>query len=535
MALVTLLTSPQAVLAFGGALLLLPLVYYASLAIYNIYFHPLAHYPGPILARASHLWRLKGYLYGTEAHDILEAHNKYGGVVRLAPDELSYVSPIAWKQIYGHKTAGQPECPKDPGHHADLKIQTILNADQEYHGVLRRLLAHSFSDKALREQESVLLEYADIMVRRIGEEGQSGARAVDIVEWYNFFTFDVIGYLTYGETFGCLSSSELHPWIDLMFVMVKQKAFYQCLHRLPSFLRPAFNHFFRPAGRQTTTTDKIQNRIHYETKTLDLVFKLIEAYKDGKMSFEQLESNTMVLIVGGAETTATLLSGNAIYLIIFWSPPSSFSCDSVLLPSNGWPTYIGATYYLLTNPASLARLTKEVRTTFASPADINLTSVNGCPYLLACLEEALRVYPPSPQTHTRKAPRGGVEIDGQFVPENTTIGVPIYAACHSFLNFGAPDKFIPERWLGNEESSASFARDRKDAAQVFSVGPRACIGRNLALLEMRLVMAKLLWHYDLKDCSSGNGNGSNVWADQRMYMLWDKPPLMVKLVKRDSE
>lgn len=149
-----------------------------------------------------------------------------------------------------------------------------------------------------------------------------------------------------------------------------------------------------------------------------------------------------------------------------------------------------------------------------------MTRVNTCKYLSACLEEALRIYPPSPATHARYVPPGGMTIDGQYMPEGMAVGIAINAVCNSPLNFKDPEKFVPERWTGEDPA---YKNDRIEAAQVFSLGPRNCIGRNLAYLEMRLVIAKLVWNFDLENSTPGD------WRDQKIYMVWDKPPLMTKL------
>jgi len=189
------------------------------------------------------------------------------------------------------------------------------------------------------------------------------------------------------------------------------------------------------------------------------------------------------------------------------------------------PWYAGVTYYLMTYPRTLKKLSDEIRGKFSSADEITMTSVNSCRYLSACLEEALRIYPPSPATHARYVPPGGATIDGHYVPEGTAVGIAINAICNSPLNFKNPLVFVPERWTGED---SMYADDHKDAAQVFSTGPRNCIGRNLAYLEMRLVIGKLIWHFDLENCTSAN------WRDQKIFMVWDKPPLMAKLtpVKR---
>ena len=63
--------------------------------------------------------------------------------------------------------------------------------------------------------------------------------------------------------------------------------------------------------------------------------------------------------------------------------------------------------------------------------------------------------------------------------------------------------------------------------QPFSVGPRNCLGRNLALAEMRLILARMLWNFDIELCPK-----SDSWIDQKIKTLWIKLPLMCKLTVR---
>lgn len=96
-----------------------------------------------------------------------------------------------------------------------------------------------------------------------------------------------------------------------------------------------------------------------------------------------------LLIIAGSETTATLLSG--------------------------------VTYLLTTKPEALRRLTEEVRSTFQTEEEIDFTSVSSLQYMLACLDEALRIYPPAPLGLPRQTPKGGATIAGHFVPEDVSI------------------------------------------------------------------------------------------------------------------
>jgi cytochrome P450 len=122
-------------------------------------------------------------------------------------------------------------------------------------------------------------------------------------------------------------------------------------------------------------------------------------------------------------------------------------------------------------------------------------------------------------------PEGGATINGEFVPEGTAVSIPIYAASRSPANWAQPDSFIPERWTGEDPR---FQDDLREASQPFSFGPRNCIGMNLAYVEMKIIIARLVWHFDLENATEGD------WIDQRVYMTWEKAPLWVKLhpVKR---
>ena len=106
------------------------------------------------------------------------------------------------------------------------------------------------------------------------------------------------------------------------------------------------------------------------------------------MTFEEMASHASLLIIAGSETTATLLSG--------------------------------ATYELATHPEVLAKLAAEVRAAFPSEDDISIAGTSSLPYLLAVLDESLRIYPPVPGASPRKIAKGGDTIVDQFVPEDVS-------------------------------------------------------------------------------------------------------------------
>ncbi|GFF77557.1 benzoate 4-monooxygenase cytochrome P450 [Aspergillus lentulus] len=217
------------------------------------------------------------------------------------------------------------------------------------------------------------------------------------------------------------------------------------------------------------------------------------------LSQEELEENANVLILAGSETTATVLSG--------------------------------VTYWLLRTPDALDKVMREVRAAFASEKDITFNQITAkLPYKLACLNEAFRLYPPV---------LGGLQrwtevptwISGYRVPANTKVSVHPLSAYSSPRNFHQADRFLPERWLPEaiEDHASPFFSDNRAVFQPFSIEPRKCLGRNLAYIEMRVILARVLWSFDLELCKD-----SRDWKDQKVFVICERGSLMCKLTMRDD-
>lgn len=153
---------------------------------HNVYFHPLSKYPGPPLAALSRLWYCWHCLGGNLIYVLHDLHQRYGDVVRIAPDELSYINPDAWNEVYGHRV-GKPEMVKDPVFYSSISSGpgSIINAERSRHGHLRKQMSHGFSEKALRGQEHVIRSYADLMIQRLQENAKESNPTVDMVSWFN--------------------------------------------------------------------------------------------------------------------------------------------------------------------------------------------------------------------------------------------------------------------------------------------------------------------------------------------------------------
>ncbi|KAJ0332138.1 hypothetical protein COL5a_001841 [Colletotrichum fioriniae] len=181
-----------------------------------------------------------------------------------------------------------------------------------------------------------------------------------------------------------------------------------------------------------------------------------------------------------------------------------------------------ATYYLLRNPACLLRLQAEITDRFSSFEEINATAARQLPYLQAVINEGLRLYAPGSQGFPRLSP--GMKVGDIYVPAGAEVFTHAWTLTHSEEYFSDPKSFKPERWLDAESA------DVREASQPFSMGPRGCLGQNFAYMEINLILAKMLWKYELELVDKE----LNWEQESQLHVMWWKPALMVRFTQRKS-
>ncbi|PVI05781.1 cytochrome P450 [Periconia macrospinosa] len=464
--------------------------------IYNVLFHPLRKYPGPKLAAATDLLHAYYSIKGAEIDWTARMHEQYGEVVRLGPNKLSYTKPEAWRDITGHRTGGRQENSKDPNFYTpDLNGEYNLAGtfDSKDHGKIRRVFSNAFSDKALKLQEGLIRGYVNKLVSNMKDTVEENPSArMNGVKLYNCTTFDVMGDLTFGESLGMLESSEYTPWVRAVFDSIKIAAIFRILVTCCPWVGRLMEAFMPKSLRDLRqshfdhTIQRVNRRLENDGDSHKPdIWSLVLTKGQEVLAVPQMHANAAMFMIAGTETTATLLSG--------------------------------LTYLLLKHPEKMRKVVDEVRSlTFD---DLSLDTLPQLPYLNACFEEGLRCYPPVPNGLPRETPKGGNVICGEWVPEKTAVFVSPKAAFSSEKNFKDAKSFVPERWLPN----TGYENDKREVFQPFSFGPRNCLGKNLAYHEMRIILATVLWHFDLELCPE-----SNAWMEQETYVFWEKPPLWIK-------
>ena len=221
--------------------------------------------------------------------------------------------------------------------------------------------------------------------------------------------------------------------------------------------------------------------------------------QNNKFNYHELLSSARLLMLAGSDTTST-----AICSIFF---------------------------HLTRNPRVYDKLAKEIREIFSSAEEIRYgLTISNCQYLHACIWEGLRMTPAGPSDLPREVMAGGHTIDGVFYPQGTLVGAPSYPVHYHEETFGDPFTFRPERWIPNEEEgyTAEDVSRLKDAFRPFSMGPGVCSGKNLAMYEMQLVFARMIYSFDVRrppedKTNLGGGNPKLGWMrhDKNHYQISD--------------
>jgi len=428
-------------------------------------------------------------------------------VVRIAPDEITTISPGAWKDIY----AGKPLLPKDPYSQTPPlnEAHSLFTAADDTHRRIRGAMINAYSDKALRDQSPIVEWHADQLIARLRREfDKSPDGVVDLQRFVGYATFDTVTDLSFGESFGGLEGDHENSQIEAFFFHAKYSTIRNCLSRFAP-LDIFLGLFLLGKTRKTrtrnwaTATAKIERRLAKGDMTgvrsdflTPVVGRIDDSGKKG-VTKKELITNGLAFVIANCQLTTVALST--------------------------------ALFLLHRDVSKWESLVEEVRDRFASESDITVQSTQGLPYLEAVINETLRLRHPTPISLPRVVPREGRTIDGQFIPGNTVIGINLQNIQTSPTCWVEPQGFHPERFLASTHSlyHDRFEKDVKEAFMPFSTGSRNCIGAKVFLAQARVILARIGWEFNLMMAA-----GQERWLDQKAYLVFEPKPLYFKLISR---
>ena len=185
---------------------------------------------------------------------------------------------------------------------------------------------------------------------------------------------------------------------------------------------------------------------------LSLMMSATDKQGEGLSDIE-LKDRMMTLLVAGHDTTATALS---------------------------W-----ALYWVHRLPEVKQKLLAELD---SLDPDADPLAISHLPYLTSVCNETLRIYPVAIVAFLRFA-KSSIKIMGHQFEAEELLAPTIYLTHHREDLYPEPKQFKPERFLERQYTTYEFLP--------FGGGNRRCIGYALALLEMKLVLAKILTRWDL--------------------------------------
>ncbi len=240
------------------------------------------------------------------------------------------------------------------------------------------------------------------------------------------------------------------------------------------------------------TEEKIGRRIALQGSDHQRDF-FDDALEGGELSDDEVKGQAGVMIIAGSETVATTLSA--------------------------------AMYFLVRHPACRGALAREVRGAFAfasSAPAITADAVANLPYLNGVVEETLRIFATVPFGLPRTSP--GELVDGEYIPEGVEVSSANWQLGHDPRYWKDPWSFKPERWIGEG------CGDKTNVYYPFGYGPRSCIGEALAYMELRIILASMVFAYDWEWV-----NTELDWFKSiRFYGMWEKPAVIVKFHPRNE-
>ncbi|KAE8358132.1 cytochrome P450 [Aspergillus caelatus] len=487
----------------GARLAALTVTFALFIPVLNYFRDPkgLRQYPaaGPFgLAALTPLWVTYYSFLGIRWTKIEEAHARLGSVVRISPNHLSFSDPHAYKEIYGHrakivKDVFYSNMAGDTPNMAD----TVDPAD---HARKRKYFANIFSAKNVgmlepRVQECTQKLLDCLKVKSKGlkvagtdrfEVGPDGS--FDVRPWLNMFTYDAISSMMWSSSFGFLDRGDdmcvaeapdgktrivrametfqRSVWFAVFSAHLPRFA-YNAIHLLASSTK------WGKAGADFSNIArfKTNERMKNFPEEPD-IFSQFPLRKDEKgrppLPMWEIVAESTVMMNAGNDTTQTTLANNI--MILATNPKVQNKLRTILLadvPPNEQPV---ASY------STLSQIS----------------------FLRAVIDETFRVFTPQKFGLPRRTLMNSNIVGNQIAPE-VTVSSPLSELHFNPDLFSKPHEWIPERWLADNPDFTSEERQNlKDFVLPFTAGTRACIGRNLAYMEVSIALAALVMAFEWK-------------------------------------
>ncbi|EXJ81801.1 hypothetical protein A1O1_07866 [Capronia coronata CBS 617.96] len=456
------------------------LVVYTLVTCYRNY-HKCPQFDGPFLAKISGAWLLYHTFSGK-----LNLHNgallrKYGSFARISPDKVVTNDPV----VLRHMSSPRSEFRRGTFYDAfsiQPPLRNVLSQkDEKLHNSLRSKLIRGYSGKDLPNLEADIDARIVDLVNLIQTES-SNNKLIDFSASAQYFTLDVVTHISFSAPVGYLRQNR-----DVYSYISKVSDYLQVLElgaNSPTIQRILDSGLMAPFRPKTTDTDGMGAMMGMASKAVAFHYAPdAKAYPDMLGSFikhgltqQEAESEAMVQVLGGSDSTAT-----AIRMIML---------------------------YIITHPDVYAKCVQEIEANeHVFTASHSITSADSrkhLPYVQACIKEGMRIWPPLQALNSKLSPPGGETVNAVFIPGGIEVCHNAYTTQRRVEIYGADaEYFRPERWLeaaaeaGKPEADGKtrLARMESTLELIFGSGRFGCLGRHIALIELDKVIPVLLRNF----------------------------------------
>ncbi|KAJ9654566.1 hypothetical protein H2198_006381 [Neophaeococcomyces mojaviensis] len=431
---------------------------------------------------------------GHRSEYLLKRHRETGaGALRIGPQHISYSDPRAIKYIYGHGT----KCAKDDSYvvTAGTHFHLADVVDKADHARKRKILSSAYALKNLEEWEYKVADKVERLIAQFDKRCTAPLKDqriphpqdlnVNYRAWTNFFAIEAIADIGLSEKLGFLDRGDdmcdalntdgtrfKAPFRDSLYIsnektswLVHSYGWYKFFDRLTPYMWGTYKRAAKASrnwdgihlARSQARLDAYRRGERYD----DFFQAMLEdkAGKPNNMQWGEMDAEINIMLNAGSTTTAIAVTN--------------------------------VMYHLLKHPEILAKLREEVDRAL-DPDEIiaPYDSVKNLPYLRACLDESLRIVSPTTHNLGRVTPPEGLQIMDEYIPGGVSVSIAAYIIHQDPAIYPEPEKYIPERWLG--EGSKKL----QPYFLAFSAGARGCIGRNISYLEQTVLIASLVHRYE---------------------------------------
>ncbi|KAF4871280.1 Cytochrome P450 monooxygenase cypX [Colletotrichum siamense] len=417
---------------------------------------PLKYIPGPWYSHFTHYVLKYHVVMGRRIFYVDDLHRKYGDIVRLSPGEVSVVSVDGHRKIYSVSS----RCTKHEwylkfGGHPYPGLFTMT--DHSEHAQRRKMFARAFSKSQLIVQwEDTIKVIAKKAVDRIANDLKENGKA-DVLKWWTFMTSDISGELMFGESWDMLGKGQKNEFIRSVAIYIQSSGLTAELPLIKTVGRLIPHPWCRTAFRGWNYV------LDYATR----------AVENSKKRAQMGERNIFGTILAGAE------KGEILTEFDIKNEAGNFT---VAATDTTAVTLSYLIYAVLSRPKLQAEIEAEVSTL---PDNFTDADVETLPLLNATISETNRLFSAAQGAFPRRAPPGGLNLEGYMIPENTTVSAQSYTMHRKEDLFPNALEFNPERWFAESNMSS----DAKAVVSPFGSGSRICIGIHVAYMEIRLAAA----------------------------------------------